>query len=111
MGDSGTGGVNARSAPSSSRPGLDTNPASLFEAYVRGPNAKGRGLGLGLATVKRIVEAHYGRVGVRSTAEGCTFWFTLPRQTASERHSWTDDCNARHTQSGASGAPGRILLP
>jgi signal transduction histidine kinase len=38
------------------------------------------GLGLGLATVKRLVEGHGGRVGVRASArtKGCLFWFTLP---------------------------------
>jgi signal transduction histidine kinase len=54
--------------------------ARVFEPYVRGPNApKGAGIGLGLATVKRIVVAHGGRVGVRSVVgEGCTFWVELP---------------------------------
>ena len=61
-------------------PGLPAhmNPEDLFQAYVRGTNARGRGLGLGLATVKRIAEAHGGRVGVHSSATGCRFWFTLP---------------------------------
>lgn len=61
-------------------PGLppETSPEALFEAYVRGTNARGRGLGLGLATVKRIVEAHGGKVGVQSSSAGCRFWFTLP---------------------------------
>jgi signal transduction histidine kinase len=61
-------------------PGLPdgTDPAALFEPNVRGPNARGRGLGLGLATVKKVVEAHGGRVGVSSSSEGCVFWFTLP---------------------------------
>ena len=70
-------------------PGLpvDIRPETLFDAYVRGPNARGKGLGLGLATVKRIVEAHHGRVGVRSTPAGCTFWFSLPRYTGSAPHS------------------------
>ena len=61
-------------------PGLPagTDPSGLFEPNVRGPNARGRGLGLGLATVKKVVEAHGGRVGVSSSSEGCVFWFTLP---------------------------------
>ncbi len=58
-------------------PGFD--PATLFQPYVRGPQARGRGLGLGLSTVSRIVEAHGGRVGVESSAAGCCFWLTLPR--------------------------------
>ena len=40
----------------------------------------GAGLGLGLATVKRIVETHGGSVGVESRAgAGCRFWMELPR--------------------------------
>jgi signal transduction histidine kinase len=62
-------------------PGLPAgvDPAALFQPYMRGPGARGRGLGLGLATVSRIVEAHQGRVGVDSSPQGCRFWFTLPR--------------------------------
>ena len=56
-------------------PGLE---ATVFQPYVRG-ETKQRGLGLGLATVKRLVEAHAGRVGYRPTeGGGATFWFTLP---------------------------------
>jgi signal transduction histidine kinase len=52
----------------------------LFEPYVRGPEAKEPGLGLGLATVKRIVETHGGAVGVEShTGGGCRFWMELPK--------------------------------
>lgn len=37
------------------------------------------GAGLGLAIVRRIVEAHGGKVGVESSApHGARFWFTLP---------------------------------
>jgi PAS domain S-box-containing protein len=41
-----------------------------------------RGLGLGLAIAKAIVEQHQGQVGVESApGRGATFWFTLPLST------------------------------
>lgn len=57
--------------------------AHLFEIYYRGAEAeKQPGFGLGLATVKRIIDAHRGRIGVDTAAgQGSTFWFTLPRAT------------------------------
>ena len=52
----------------------------IFEPYVRGAPAGQPGLGLGLATVKRIVEAHGGRVDVRAAEpHGSCFWFELPK--------------------------------
>ncbi len=63
-------------------PGLPVElpPASVFEPYVRGRGHRQPGLGLGLATVKKLAESHGGRVGVRSElGRGCTFWFELPR--------------------------------
>jgi len=54
----------------------------IFEPYVRGKEtaAKRSGIGLGLATVKRLVLAHGGSVGVRrSSLGGALFWFELPR--------------------------------
>lgn len=54
-----------------------------FDAYARSRKTKQPGIGLGLATVKRLAEAHGGRVGVLSiAAKGCTFWFELPKVTA-----------------------------
>ena len=50
----------------------------IFEPYVQ--LAKGSdGIGLGLATVERLVRAHGGAVGVMSAApHGALFWFELP---------------------------------
>jgi len=64
-------------------PGLPPgSEARVFEPYVRGPDTDRPGLGLGLATVKRIVETHGGAVGVESRAGvGCRFWIDLPRAT------------------------------
>ena len=54
--------------------------AVVFEPYVRGQHATVFGLGLGLATVRRLAEAHGGSVGLQSTTgRGSTFWFELPR--------------------------------
>jgi signal transduction histidine kinase len=69
-----------------SGPGLpDGLEARVFDPYIRGPHATQPGIGLGLATVKRLVEAHDGKIGVVSLAgRGCTFWFELPAATGAE---------------------------
>jgi two-component system phosphate regulon sensor histidine kinase PhoR len=53
----------------------------LFERFTRGSAQSAKvGSGLGLMIVKEIVEAHGGRVGVRTApAEGSTFWLQLPK--------------------------------
>jgi signal transduction histidine kinase len=65
-------------------PGLPPELAGrVFEPFVRGAGAETPGLGLGLATVRRLADAHGGCAGVRSgPGPGCTFWFELPRATA-----------------------------
>ena len=51
---------------------------AIFEPYVRGAE-DGEGIGLGLATVKRLVESRSGRVGVTSSPRlGAMFWVELP---------------------------------
>jgi signal transduction histidine kinase len=55
----------------------------IFQPYVRVDQSR-PGLGLGLATVKRLIEAYAGRVGVQSSAgRGAIFWFELPRHASS----------------------------
>lgn len=52
----------------------------LFEPFVQIPGGARGGAGLGLAIVRRIVEAHGGSVAVRSTpGAGSSFTVTLPR--------------------------------
>jgi len=51
----------------------------LFDPFMRGIHADVAGVGLGLATVKRLVESHRGAIGVRSyVGAGTTFWVELP---------------------------------
>jgi len=51
----------------------------LFDPLVRGHGVRGPGIGLGLAIVRRLAEAHGGHVGVNSEpGEGAMFWFSLP---------------------------------
>jgi signal transduction histidine kinase len=56
----------------------------VFQPYIRARGSLQPGFGLGLATVKKAVEAHGGRVGVRSqVGRGCLFFFELPTRTPS----------------------------
>jgi signal transduction histidine kinase len=62
-------------------PGLQE---AIFEPYRRGPGVEQPGLGLGLATVKRLVLAHGGKLGVHAgPSGGAVFWIDLPRAPAS----------------------------
>jgi len=65
--------------------GIGIAPAEqrrIFEPFYRAPEvvtAQIQGAGLGLSLVKRIVEAHGGRIAVTSEpGKGSTFTVTLP---------------------------------
>jgi signal transduction histidine kinase len=71
-------------------PGIATEDRShIFEPFYRGRDAVARqiqGSGLGLNLVRRIAEAHHGRVEVASEpGKGSTFTMTLP--AAVDRHA------------------------
>lgn len=56
---------------------------NIFERFykIEKPAEQVGGIGLGLALVKRIVEAHGGKIGVESkVGEGSRFYFTIPKR-------------------------------
>jgi signal transduction histidine kinase len=61
-------------------PGIPSDEqARIFEPHVRLVRG-GQGIGLGLATVDRLVRAHGGSLGVISkVGDGALFWFELPK--------------------------------
>ncbi|HSU53739.1 MAG TPA: ATP-binding protein [Candidatus Dormibacteraeota bacterium] len=66
--------------------GFQTEDATrIFQPFQQAHRAHPRhgGIGLGLATCKKIVERHHGRIWAESRpGHGSTFYFTLPQRTA-----------------------------
>lgn len=65
-------------------PGISPDDLShLFESFYRGQGVTDiPGFGLGLATVKRIIDAHGGRIWVDTApGQGSAFYFTFPLET------------------------------
>ncbi len=62
-------------------PGVDAAlGARIFDSFV---SSKGEGMGMGLAISRSIIEAHGGRLGYETNAEGgATFRFELPLETS-----------------------------
>jgi signal transduction histidine kinase len=92
MGDSATRQVTVRAIRRRSMTRIevqDTGPgvprqlrAAIFDPYVRCPGQTASGLGLGLATVKRLAEAYGGAAGIaKNIGFGSLFWFELPNAT------------------------------
>jgi signal transduction histidine kinase len=60
-------------------PGIPASEqARIFQPYVQ-LSRGAPGIGLGLATVDRLVRAHHGSLGVISSGRGAVFWFELPK--------------------------------
>jgi PAS domain S-box-containing protein len=58
----------------------------FYQVAAPGQQRPERGLGLGSAIAKAIIEQHHGQVGVESASgQGATFWFTLPLADGSIR--------------------------
>lgn len=95
-------GVDAREvslAVTDSGPGIPAElRARLFLPFQRGSTRAG-GSGLGLATVKRLVDAHGGSIELATRAgRGCAFTVRLPRARPSRRRATAPDagCSPVH---------------
>jgi PAS domain S-box-containing protein len=67
--------------------GIDASEAEeVFTLFYRG-TADGEGSGIGLAVVKKIIEAHGGRIWVQQgqSGKGTTMCFTLPKQSGTNK--------------------------
>ena len=84
--------------------GIGINPMDadkIFRLFQRGEDSQEpKGLGIGLATCKRIAELHGGRIWVESAPEGgSTFYVTIATQGASSGVSSTPDAEQEQARS------------
>jgi signal transduction histidine kinase len=73
-------GTEVQMGVTDSGPGIPSEQLPhVFGQFWQAKRTDRRGIGLGLAIAKGIVEAHEGRIWVESTlGEGSSFYFTLP---------------------------------
>jgi light-regulated signal transduction histidine kinase (bacteriophytochrome) len=74
--------------------GFDPAQANaIFAAFKRLHGREVPGNGIGLATCKRILQAHDGRIWAESAGknQGATFWFTLPNFAATSESTATGE--------------------
>jgi K+-sensing histidine kinase KdpD len=80
-----TQGANLQITVSDEGPGIPiANRESVFEAFLQlenSPLQQGKGLGLGLAICKGLIEAHGGKIWIADTSSGTAVSFTLPIAT------------------------------
>jgi signal transduction histidine kinase len=80
------GGVWAEVTIGDTGPGIPAEEAErIFDEFYQltRPGIESRGVGLGLAISKKLVEMHGGKIGVRSEiGKGSIFYFTVPVQPA-----------------------------
>lgn len=77
----------------------------VFEQFFRGQDAKGQGVGLGLALVRAIARGHGGDCRIEPSAVGLRVEVRLP--FAEVRAAVSDDCGAERTASVTAGSPPR----
>lgn len=67
----------------------------IFDPFIQVDGSSTRvvdGLGMGLAVVRALTEAHGGAVGVRSDSQETVFWLRLPRAERQERRYDPGSC-------------------
>jgi signal transduction histidine kinase len=78
-------------------PGVPVEARSrIFQPFFRLDPRMRDGVGVGLATVKRIVESRGGEIGVQDAlGGGALFWFTIPVHAPTEQASYRGDAGHR----------------
>jgi signal transduction histidine kinase/CheY-like chemotaxis protein len=84
----------------------------LFELFSQAPEHNGKGLGIGLALVRSLVEKHGGTISARSEGPGCgsTFTVRLPLADEQVEDEPRQQGGAASTASSSLATPRRILV-